>query len=404
MASDNETGELEPFPWHLGVYDAHCHPTDTMSSISSLPEMKARILTVMATRTQDQELVAQTADKYGIKSGSIGSTPNSWGKEERMIPCFGWHPWFSHQMFDKDTYGDRDTLDEEAKISHYQSVLSPKHDDLSREERRLFASLPDPRPFSQFLKQTKSYLERYPLALVGEIGLDRSFRIPEVRPPENENNRDGSLTPGGREERKLSPYRVQILHQKKLFKAQLDLAGEMQRAVSIHGVQAHGLVFETLQETWKGHEKQVLSKRQKKKQAKNSNPVAEIEDEDGKKQNSPKPFPPRICLHSYSGNPEAFKQYLNPAIPAEIYASFSTAINLPDRHDATASTALECLIKAVPDDRLLVESDLHTAGLRMDDHLEDMVRRLCEIKGWNLNEGVERLGRNWKRFVFGDRG
>lgn len=367
--------------------------------------MKARILTVMATRGQDQELVAQTADKYGIKSGSIGSTPNSWSNEERMIPCFGWHPWFSHQMFDEDTYGDRDTLDKEAKISHYQSVLSPKHNVLSEEERRLFASLPDPRPFSQFLKQTKSYLESYPLALVGEIGLDRSFRIPVAWLPENENNRDGSLTPGGREGRKLSPYRVSIQHQKKLFKAQLNLAGEMQRAVSIHGVQAHGLVFETLHETWKGHEKKVLSKRQKKKQAENYNLSAEQEgDGDKKKQSFPKPFPPRICLHSYSGNSEAFKQYLSPAIPTEIYASFSTAINLSDRQDAASSNALEDLIRTVPDDRLLVESDLHTAGQRMDGHLEDMVRRLCEIKGWNLNEGVERLGRNWKRFVFGDKG
>jgi hypothetical protein len=50
---------------------------------------------------------------------------------------------------------------------------------------------------------------------------------------------------------------------------------------------------------------------------------------------------------------------------------------------------------------ILVESDLHTAGEEMDLRLEDIVRRICGAKGWGLDEGVERLGRNWRAFVFG---
>lgn len=173
----------------------------------------------------------------------------------------------------------------------------------------------------------------------------------------------------------------------------------MGRACSVHGVQAHGVVFDTLSETWKGHESNVLSKRESKKQrdAAAKAQMDDMEDTPAAPSGST-PYPPRICLHSYSGSPEGVKQYINPAIPAEIFFSFSSVINF----STPAAAKTEEAIKAVPDDRVLVESDLHTAGDRMDGYLEEIVRKICDIKDWKLEEGVRRLGNNWKRFAFGD--
>ncbi|KAH0029560.1 Metallo-dependent hydrolase, partial [Aureobasidium melanogenum] len=379
----------EPFPWHLGVYDAHCHPTDTVANISSIPDMHARILTIMATRAQDQELVADTADKLGVETKS----EQDWSSEQKVIPCFGWHPWFSHQMFDEETYPNTTTLTPEQKIEHYQSALTPTPTD-----RDFLLALPDPRPFSVFLDETKNYLKKYPLALIGEVGLDKQFRIPEAWLPGQKSERDEALTPGGREGRSLSPYRVSMDHQKKVLLAQLHLAGELGRATSVHGVQAHGVVFNTLQETWKGHERKVLSKRERRKQEAVNTTSTEGQDQPGEGERKPTPYPPRICLHSYSGPPETIKQYLDPRIPAKIFFSFSSVINFS--HAGVAKT--EDAVNAVPDDRILIESDLHTAGERMDGYLEEVVRRICEIKGWELEHGVKQLAANWKSFAFGD--
>lgn len=298
-------------------------------------------------------------------------------------------------MYDESDYEGASSLTPEQKVAHYKSVLNPSSDD-----EAFLRSLPNPRPFGHFINQSSSYLDEYPLALVGEVGLDRSFRIPEVWLPEQVEQRDEALTPGGREGRKLSPYRVNMEHQKKVLRAQLRLAGEKQRAVSIHGVAAHGVVYETVASTWKGHEKQVLSKRERKKQeaaAKLQAEPLEVEEQD-QASSEPKPYPPRICLHSYSGPAEAVKQYIAPAVPCEVFFSFSTTINAwsEDGHGK-----VEGALTAVPDDRILVESDMHTAGNDMDRHLESIVRKVCQVKGWELEDGIRQLRRNWKRFVFG---
>ncbi|EDU48133.1 TatD DNase family Scn1 [Pyrenophora tritici-repentis Pt-1C-BFP] len=434
-----------------------------MSSMETIQQnTKARVLTVMATRAEDQDLVASTAHKHGVKS----SDPAKWSKEERIVPCFGWHPWFSSQMYltEEEEEGAETKyhkpLTGEAKIAHYRSVLQPSRETPSGEDRQKYLSLPDPISFSAFLSRTRENLKKYPYALVGEIGLDRAFRIPEAWTdhPDLWSKRDNGLTPGGREGRRLTPFRTTPTHQKKIFKLQLQLAAEMGRAVSVHGVQAHGLVLEVLSDLWRGHEKEVLSKReQKKRRLEHPKAKAKVEakaaddSKDDSKENAKKdvkddtkdakddtkednkdtakddpkddtndhntakttkknppattpPYPPRICLHSYSGNISNFKQYLNPFIPAHIFASFSTAINLSDATDEETPASFVELIKTVPDHMLLVESDLHTAGEEMDRRLEDMVRRICKIKGWGLEKGVEILGRNWRVFAFGEGG
>ncbi|KAI0890329.1 hydrolase [Annulohypoxylon maeteangense] len=397
---------LEPFPWDAGVFDAHCHPTDTMASIASIPHMKARALTVMSTRSQDQDLVSDVASRYKVEDDEIAVTPRSSG-ETRLIPCFGWHPWFSYQIYD-DLSSDL-TYDgtSSGKISYYDKILvpSPSSKDVSFSE-----GLPDPQPLSEFLRETKSRLEKHPISLVGEVGLDKAFRLPQSWTSTNKAHHNEGLTPGGREGRALSPHRVQMAHQAMILQAQLRLAGEMGRAVSVHGVQAHGVLYETISQLWKGHEKPVMSRRDKRRIAEgaedfSSSSEDEI-DEDytvepstkkEKPKKGPKPYPPRICVHSFSGPAEVVKQYLHPSVPAKIFFSFSIVINWATGGGDKAEEA----IRAIPDDRILVESDLHTAGEEMDQYLEDVCRKICEVKGWELRDGVEQLGRNWKTFIFG---
>ncbi|KAL9033800.1 MAG: hypothetical protein Q9214_007338 [Letrouitia sp. 1 TL-2023] len=379
-----ETNDESNLPWHLGVYDAHCHPTDTISTLDEVANMKASGLTIMASREEDQDLVRQAANKF---------------RPPRLIPSFGWHPWFSHQIYDDRAIEVDQAVQRPEKSLHYTTVLSPTPEE---DDEDFVASLPDPKPLSEVLVHIRSNLDDHRLALVGEIGLDRSFRLPMQWDPVDQGKRDPKLTPGGREGRRLSPYRVRLDHQRMLFKAQLNLAGELQRAVSVHGVAAHGVVLDALRECWSGHERRVQSRRARKKAAHSANAensgssVSTETEKEFLETSASKPYPPRVCLHSYSGPPDCLRQYLDPTVPVLFFFSFSCLVNF----SLAASKAVD-VIKSVPNDRLLVESDLHGAGKDMDDLLEQVVRKVCEIKKWSLEDGVQQLASNWRHLIYG---
>ncbi|EFE43482.1 hypothetical protein TRV_01770, partial [Trichophyton verrucosum HKI 0517] len=406
MQTEQSTAS-DPFPWDIGVYDAHCHPTDTMSAIEDIKDMKAAALTIMATREQDQELVSQVALQYKGSSKSNHQAGETRG--DRIIPCFGWHPWFSHQIFDdtKDAQPRDSEYLASIKIEHYKSVLTP-----SIEDEELLNELPVPFSLLELISNTKERLQRHPHALVGEIGLDKSFRIPKAWSSgagdgdESMPSSDPSITPGTRGGRGLSPYRVRMEHQRAILKAQLRLAGELQRPVSLHSVQAHGATIEVLQELWAGHEKKVISNRQRKRsssapRAHEGEDISPSTSDEGspsrKLQNKPMPFPPRVCMHSYSGPVDPLSQFFHPKVPLDVYFSFSEVINFPNGSNAKSSS----VISALPEDRILIESDVHCAGQRMDDLLEQIVRQVCDVRGWPLEKGTRILAENWKRFVFG---
>lgn len=385
----------EQFPWSLGVFDAHCHPTDTMSSVPDISNMKAKALVVMATRSQDQQLVAQVAADIGLKAAAQLDAAEWRG----IVPSFGWHPWFSHHLYDdrgEEADADQKRMTMEKKVIHYQRVLTP-----TPEGRAFISSLPDPQPLSQFLVQTEARLQCHPLALVGEIGLDKSFRLPQAWRTVDLGERDDTLTPGGRESRALSPYNVVIDHQRTVLLAHLRLAGHMHRAVSMHGVQAHGYLCETLLGLWKDYRLPSKSELKRRNQRKVDEYAMEIEAQEHPSEQTKFDFPPRLCLHSWSGDLATAKRYLDPTIPTKVFFSFSTAINFSSR-SAHKVGQTEDVIRALPADRILVESDLHIAGEQMDANLEAIARRICRLKAWSLEYGVHLLGQNWRSFVFGE--
>ncbi|KAM3556332.1 hypothetical protein MY1884_005111 [Beauveria asiatica] len=453
-AADSNHGSPQPsddFPWHLGAYDAHCHPTDTMASIDKLARMRTSVLTIMATRLQDQDLVAEVAASHGLATTTTTTTtdlPDATGAS-KVVPAFAWHPWFSHQLYDdsaaEPTYHQPDdgtSCPSEAKRAHYRAVLQPPPDDA------FIDSLPDPVPISAFIAATAARLKAYPLALVGEAGLDKAFRLPEPWADADDDDaaaalRDDLATPGGRQGRRLSPYRVRMSHQQAVLTAQLALAGRLGRAVSLHGVQAHGVLYDTVSRCWAGCE--LPSRREKKlvapgaedfsssSSSENDDEEEEEEEEEEKEKEekdeslpqrikalnlikqkqtnkkSGKPYPPRICLHSFSGSANTLAQWMRRNVPAAVYVSFSAAINLSTETSSSSSSSSSSsrgkttdeVIRAVPDDRLLVESDLHKAGNDMDGMLEVMYRHVCEVKGWEVEDGVARIRKNYETFIFG---
>lgn len=283
------------------LVDAHCHPTDhpELEGLAGKSDMK---MCIMSTRLDDIDLVAD----WGVKFS------------EQMTPAFGLHPWYSHWLCINDSF---------TKYQHYQSILDP-----APQNEEDVADLPDPISIEEYLSKVRHLLNKFPNALLGEVGLDKPFKL--------------------KHKGQLLPYRVKMDHQRAVLRAQLAIADELHRSVSLHGVQAAQPLYEDV--------KQFSNLR-------------------------------AACLHSYGGSPEFYRDsWCKLKIP--IYVSIAILIN-----GRIPPPKMVKLLDVLKPEYVLTESDVNKLG----EFQEDMVKQSLALFGnhfrWNEPEKV--IEHNYSRFL-----
>lgn len=245
--------------------DAHCHPTDSPSSLHAIAAMRTRTLLCMSTNLRDMPRVESLAAAHPA----------------RVVPAFGLHPWYSHLVYD-----DRDPqCTVPTKEEHYARVIAPQP------PPEFVAALPAPVPLSTVVAAIEGRLAAFPRAIVGECGLDKIFRIPE--PDSVKQDEDEAKV--ALENRRLSRHRVRMEHQIVVLHAQLELAARYRRPVSLHGVQCPGVLHETVAA--------------------------------GVSVSGTQAWPPAVCLHSYTGSAEFLQNNWLKTEGFKVYVSCSVLVN-----------------------------------------------------------------------------
>ncbi|WFD31496.1 Cut9-interacting protein scn1 [Malassezia sp. CBS 17886] len=195
---------------------AHCHPTEVLlrgdmehkTWLCAAADVPLRAYCAMSTGPEDQHLVAGLARDVGAK----------------VIPAFGIHPWLAHRIsLRHPAPGARE---------HYSALFDARAD-----RTALYDALPAPVSLRDVLTQMDALLDEFPRALVGEVGLDRSFRIPH---PACGGNAERART------QRLSPLQTPLAHQLAVLDAQVQLACRSRRSVSMHSVRAAGATMSFL--------------------------------------------------------------------------------------------------------------------------------------------------------------
>lgn len=191
----------------------------------------------------------------------------------QIIPCYGIHPWWSHEI----------TVDSNlTKAEHYISVFRCDHATILP----YLNGLPTPTPLAIVISNIEAHLTD-PRSFVGEIGLDKSFRLPfpsvegdsiSVKPRLCSCHGDTALSVPVAYEGATKPVvlKTSMVHQRLISIAQIRLAVKHRKNVSCHSVQAAADLLELL---------------------------AEIKKED--------PFAWRqinVCVHSFGGNDQSARQ------------------------------------------------------------------------------------------------
>ncbi|KAI5997974.1 hypothetical protein EDD15DRAFT_277857 [Pisolithus albus] len=217
---------------------------------------------------------------------------------------------------------------------------------------------PDPVSLQDVLLELRQNLEGFPRAMLGEVGVDRAARVPI-------DHSAGAV--------ELTPFTVPLEHQLVILEAQMKLAVELGRNISLHSVKAHQATLDLLNRMQKKHKASWLRI--------------------------------SIDLHSCGVSTETWKALEKSH--RNVFMSLSTAIN-------GRSPSHRALIAACSPRRILVESDYHAIE-ECTKRTWDMVLTVAEVKGWSVETtwvdddvreeewGVVRhLKNNWDEFQLGN--
>lgn len=350
----------------------------------------------MSSHLGDQELVKILAEEHPekvIPAYGESRLRDPW-RNIRLMRRFyyvGLHPWWSHHL----SLLPSTSSEKLSKWSHYSALFPGYFDSIKAgpasendaiegnnhqesqsngrsEVDALYASLPEPIHLDDWIEGTlNSNLESHTRAMLGEVGLDKAFRLPVPRSsfpaaPTSEQNSeektDWQVPPSDRKKRAFTNLKVPMGHQVAFLRAQLEVAFSLSRNVSFHSVQAQGPTVDLISSLGQTSPQFTKSKS-------------------------------KICMHSYGGSAETIAILIRHH-PKRLYFSFSTTINA--RLDR-----LHALIQAVPKDRLLVESDYNDVrGQSMK--VWEILGVVCEAREWTAKEAVEILAANWECFSWVD--
>ena len=267
-----------------------------------------------------------------------------------VVGYVGIHPWFSH------LFGEvREKPNEETKREHYCKVLVPEP------SQEFLEALPMPVDINECMEKMGSLVDKYAQRGfhmgIGEIGLDKLFRLPVSGFCGNQRYEHE----GGE---RLSQMRVSVEHQLDIFIRQLHFAEQMQKQVSIHCVKAHGLLYDVVRES----------------------ATANI---------------PAFILHSYSGSVEQAQLWVRTFARShqKLFFSLSNWINGADKKQE----GFAALLNLLGDTQILVETDVGIDRYLLDPHrrkeyysqLYEIFKKVCRVKRWKEENGQAQIFLNW---------
>lgn len=301
------------------LIDAHCHLTTELNSEESINVIAKDVeRCIMSTSSYDWNKLKRISEKEGI-----------------VYTGFGVHPWYCH------LYALKGHLN---KQEHYQDVLQCKD---GQQLQKIIDILPDPVDLEDYIA---SEFNADKVSVIGEIGLDKLFRLPENGFYQNASNAP------------LGNVRVKMSHQVGVFSRFCSLAEENNIPVSIHCVGCHGLLYDLC--------KRLLM------------PNNDV----------------RICLHSFTGSLDILTNlWLKEYSHSRIFFSISKCINL-----RSESKAYE-LIEKLPLESILTETDFpvdRESPESLSEQIESVVRLITNVHDLPSTEHTAQLiHRNFSRFV-----